>query len=35
MSVEAITEATHDYMYEKLNQSPETEEEQKIRLEVK
>ena len=31
MSVEAITEALHEYMYEKLNDSPETEEEKKIR----
>ena len=30
MSIEAITEALHDYMYEKLNHSPETEEK-KIR----
>ena len=27
MSVEAITDAIHEYMYEKLNDSPETEEE--------
>ena len=26
MSVEAITEAMHEYMYETLNDSPETEE---------
>ena len=31
MSIEAITEAIHEYMYEKLNDSPETEEEKKIR----
>ena len=31
MSKEAITEALHEYMYEKLNDSPETEEENKIR----
>ena len=31
MSIEAITEALHYYMYEKLNDSPETEEEKKIR----
>ena len=31
MSVEAITDAIHEYMYEKLNDSPETEEEKKIR----
>ena len=31
MPVEAITEALHEYMYEKLNDSPETEEEKKIR----
>ena len=31
MSIEAITEALHEYMYEKLNDSPETEEEKKIR----
>ena len=27
----AITETLHEYMYEKLNESPETEEEKKIR----
>ena len=27
MSIEAITDAIHDCMYEKLNESPETEEE--------
>ena len=27
MSIEAITDAIHEYMYEKLNESPETEEE--------
>ena len=27
MSVEAITDAIHEYMYEKLNDSSETEEE--------
>ena len=31
MSIEAITEALHEYMYGKLNDSPETEEEKKIR----
>ena len=31
MSAEAITEALHDYMYEKLNDSLETEVEKKIR----
>ena len=31
MSVEAITDALHEHMYEKLNDSPETEEEKKIR----
>ena len=31
MSVEAITDALHKHMYEKLNESPETEEEKKIR----
>ena len=31
MSVEAITDALHEHMYEKLNDSPETEEEQKTR----
>ena len=31
MSVEAITEALHEDMYEKLNDAPETEEEKKIR----
>ena len=31
MSVEAITDAIHGYMYQKLNDSPETEEEKKIR----
>ena len=31
MSVEPITEALHEYMYEKLNDSPETEVEKKIR----
>ena len=30
MSVEAITEAIHEYMYEKLNESPETEEKKSI-----
>ena len=29
MSVEAITEAIHEYMYEKLNESPETDEDKK------
>ena len=27
MSVEAITDAIHEYMYEKLNESPETDED--------
>ena len=31
MSIEAKTEALHEYMYEKLNDLPETEEEKKIR----
>ena len=31
MSIEAITDAIHEYMYEKLNESPETEKEKKIR----
>ena len=31
MSVEAITEAFHEHMYEKLNDSPGTEDEKKIR----
>ena len=31
MSIEAITDAIHEYMYEKLNESPETEEEKKLR----
>ena len=31
MSIEAITDAIHEYMYEKLNESPKTEEEKKIR----
>ena len=31
MPKEAITDALHEYMYEKLNDSPETEEEKKIR----
>ena len=31
MSVEAITEALQEYMYEKLKVSPETEKEKKIR----
>ena len=31
MSIDAITDAIHDYMYEKLNESPETEEEKKMR----
>ena len=31
MSVEAITEALHEHMYEKLNDSPKTEDEKKIR----
>ena len=31
MTVEAITDAIHEYMYEKLNDSSETDEEKKIR----
>ena len=31
ISVEAITKALHEYIYEKLNDSPETEDEKKIR----
>ena len=31
MSIEAITDAIHEYMYEKLNESPGREEEKKIR----
>ena len=31
MSIEAIKDAIHEYMYEKLNESPETEEEKKVR----
>ena len=31
ISVEAITDAIHEYMYEKRNDSPETEEEKEIR----
>ena len=31
MSVEAITEALHQHMYEKLNNSLETEEEKQIK----
>ena len=31
MSVEATTNAIHEYMNEKLNDSPETDEEKKIR----
>ena len=31
MSVEAITEVIHEYMYEKLFGSPETEEEKRVR----
>ena len=31
MSVEAMTDALHEYMYEKLNESLETEEENRIR----
>ena len=30
ISVETITDTLHEYMYEKLNDSPETEEEKKI-----
>ena len=32
MSVEVITAAKHEYMYEELNESPETDEDKKIRL---
>ena len=35
MSVEAITEALHEHMYEKLNDSPETEEEKKSDTSIK
>ena len=35
MSVEAITEALHEYMYEKLNDSQETEEEKKSDTSIK
>ena len=31
MSIEAITQALHEYMYENLNDSPETEEEKQSR----
>ena len=31
MSIEAISKALHEYMYENLTDSPETEEEKKIR----
>ena len=31
MSIEAITEALYEYMYKKLNTSPEAEDEKKIR----
>ena len=31
MSLEAVTDATHEHMYEKLYDSPKTEEEKKIR----
>ena len=31
MTIEAITDVIHDNMFEKLNKSPETEEEKKIR----
>ena len=31
MSVETITDILHEYMYEKLNDSPQTEEEKRIR----
>ena len=34
MSLEAITDAVHEYMYEKLNDSPETEEEKKSDTEI-
>ena len=35
MSIEAITEALHEYMYNKLNDSPETEEKKKMRYLIK
>ena len=35
MSVEAITEAIHEYMYEDFNDLPEIEAEKKIRHEEK
>ena len=31
MSVEAITDTIHEYMYEKMNESRDTEEETKIK----
>ena len=31
MSVEAITDTTHEYMYEKMNESRDSEEETKIK----
>ena len=31
MSIEAVTDAIHEYMYETLNESTETEEEKKFR----
>ena len=31
MTIEAITDATHEYKYEKMNESPATEEKKKIR----
>ena len=31
MSVEAITDAIHGYMYEKINDSPETDKEKKVK----
>ena len=35
MSVEAITDAIHEHMYEKMNDSPKTEEERRIRYLIK
>ena len=35
MPAEATTEALQAYMYEKLNDSPETEDEKKIRFLIK
>ena len=35
MSIKAITDAIHEYMYEKLNESLETEEEKKFDTQTK